>query len=193
MNISSSKSKPNLYKINFYLRLKRLSWTMVYYIFFRFSPIPFFKWRLFLLNLFGANVHKNARVYPSVKVWLPSNLIMYSGATMGPNVNCYNCALVEIGKNSTISQGTVLCTGTHQPNLKDIKLSPVMPLKVASIKIGDYVWLAMNVFVHPGVSVDNSSIVGACSVVTKSLSSNAIFSGFPAEYICSRDQIDQKN
>jgi putative colanic acid biosynthesis acetyltransferase WcaF len=84
-------------------RLYRLLWSVVNLLLFRFTPVFSHNWRVSLLNIFGAKLTKPCYVYPDVKIWSPKNLKMSSVSTLGPNVNCYNCALIEIGVNSTIS------------------------------------------------------------------------------------------
>ena len=54
--------------------LIRVIWKFFYYIFFRYSPIYFTKYRVLILRLFGAKIHSSVMVYPSAKIWLPSNL-----------------------------------------------------------------------------------------------------------------------
>ena len=33
-------------------------------------------WKVFLLRLFGAKIHKTAKIYSTVKIYLPQNLVM---------------------------------------------------------------------------------------------------------------------
>lgn len=53
----------------------------------------------------------------------------------------------------------------------------------ADICIQDRVWLAMGVVVLKGVTIDAGSVVGARSVVTKSLPGSSIAAGMPARVI----------
>lgn len=94
-------------------RLARAIWGVVYVLFFRLSPRPFHGHRAFILKLFGAKLGKNCHVYPTAKIWAPWNLEMDDQAGVGPNVNLYNMAKIKIGKKAVISQGSHLCTGTH--------------------------------------------------------------------------------
>ncbi|WP_308303877.1 DapH/DapD/GlmU-related protein, partial [Vibrio parahaemolyticus] len=49
--------------------------------------------------------------------------------------------------------------------------------------IHDNVWLGEGVFVMPGVTIGKNSIIGAGSVVTKSIPENVIAVGNPAKII----------
>ena len=55
--------------------------------------------------------------------------------------------------------------------------------RVAPIRIGRGSWLAQNVVVMPGVTIGELSIVGANSVVTKSIPDRCIAAGAPARVI----------
>ena len=167
-------------------RIYRLVWRIICIFLFRFTPIFMHKWRIFLLNLFGANISNKCYIYPDVRIWSPENLKMSSGSTLGPNVNCYNCDLVVLGINTTVSQDVTLCTGTHDVSKQSFSDDPEMPLLVAPIVLKDFCWITAEVFIHPGVTVDEGSIVSARSVVNHSLNSWGIYAGFPAKRIGDR-------
>ena len=55
------------------------------------------------------------------------------------------------------------------------------------INIGDDVWLGAHSTILPGCKLGKGSIVGSNAVVTKSISSNEIVAGVPAEKIKERN------
>lgn len=58
------------------------------------------------------------------------------------------------------------------------------PLRGASaVKLGDFVWIGFNALVLPGVEIGACSIVGAGSVVTKSVPPRSIVAGNPARVL----------
>ena len=61
------------------------------------------------------------------------------------------------------------------------------PIYTKKIIIRDECWIATDVFIAPGVTVESGSVVGARSSVYKNLPSNKICIGNPAEII--RDRI----
>ena len=54
---------------------------------------------------------------------------------------------------------------------------------VAPVKIGNRVWLGEGVIVMPGVTIGDGAIIGAHSVVNKSIPSNCIAVGAPAKIV----------
>jgi len=54
------------------------------------------------------------------------------------------------------------------------------------IVIGDDVWICTRVIIFPGVIIGNKSVVGAGSVVTKSIPEGVIAAGNPAKVIRKR-------
>ncbi len=72
---------------------------------------------------------------------------MGHNACLASDVDCYNVVHVNIGANSTVSQGAFLCTASH-----DIT-SPLHSLVTAPIVIEDQVWVAAGSFVGMGVTI----------------------------------------
>jgi acetyltransferase-like isoleucine patch superfamily enzyme len=62
-------------------------------------------------------------------------------------------------------------------------------VRFAPVTIGNDVWIAAGVFIHPGVEIGDKVFVNSRSVVTTSLSSGCLFEGFPAKMIGSMAKI----
>lgn len=158
-------------------RLARLIWAIVYILLFKPSPRPFHEWRSFLLRCFGAKIGKGCHVYPHAKIWAPWNLVMSDYAGMADDVNCYSMAVVSLGKKVVVSQGTYLCTGTH--DYEDASFQ----LYAKPIYIGDNAWLCAESFIHPGVTIGEGAIIGARSMVTKDMPAWTVCAGNPCKSI----------
>lgn len=165
-------------------RLLRFVWGIIWNGLGIWTPVVFHGWRRLLLQCFGANIDKTARVYPGVQVWYPSNLSMGYLSCLAQNVNCYCMDRIEIGKYAVISQGAYLCGGTH-----DID-DPHFQLVTKPIYIGDYAWIAANAFVGPGVRVGKGAVLGAGAVTFKNLQDWAVYIGNPAAYIRQRREVN---
>jgi putative colanic acid biosynthesis acetyltransferase WcaF len=174
VSISRKSYGPYFSLIN---RLKRVVWNITWTLFASCTPAPFHRWRVMLVRWFGGNVAWSAHIYPSVRIWNPSNLIMEENATLGPRVDCYCMALITIRKRATISQHTYLCGGTH-----DID-QPSLPLVIAPIEIGADAWVAAQAFVGPGVVIGEGAVLGARSVTFKDLDPYTVYVGIPAKPI----------
>ncbi len=161
-------------------KLARALWNLVWLLLYRPSPVPLHGWRRFLLRLFGAKIGKPAYLYPSARIWAPWNLEMGDYSTLADGVNCYCVNKIKIGSLSTISQYSYLCTATHDYNDPTIMHQPQMPLLTAPITLGDRVWITTDVFIAPGVSIGEGTVVLARSSVFKDLPSWIVAAGSPA-------------
>lgn len=56
-------------------------------------------------------------------------------------------------------------------------------IKVGEIKIGKHCFIGARSTILPGVEIGDNSIVGACSLVTKSIPPGEVWGGVPAKFI----------
>jgi len=85
---------------------------------------------------------------------------------------------IEIGDGSLIGHNTTIATLNHDFNpLKRQNLTP------SPVKIGKNVWIGSDCTILPGVEIGDGAIIGAGSVVTKSVPKNTIAVGNPARVI----------
>jgi len=155
-------------------KVERVVWGIVWTFFYRPSPRPLHAWRRGLLRLFGARIGKGARPHPRVRIWLPRKLEMGEYSILGDDVDCYCVDRITIGAHAVVSQYTYLCTATH--DYKD----PTFPLVTAPINIGDRCWVAADVFIGPGITIGERSVIGARSSVFDSIPSDVVAFGNPA-------------
>jgi putative colanic acid biosynthesis acetyltransferase WcaF len=177
-NVELSQYKNALTRKN---QISRFIWTIVWLVFAK--PLPRRlgnSWKLFLLRLFGAKLHKTSVVYSSVKIYMPWNLEMHEYSCLAPDVDCYNVDKIIVGANSTVSQKTYLCTASH-----DITKTS-NPLITAPITIKDQSWIGSSVFIGMGVTIGQGTVVGATASVFKSVEPWTIVGGNPAKFIKKR-------
>jgi acetyltransferase-like isoleucine patch superfamily enzyme len=62
-------------------------------------------------------------------------------------------------------------------------------VKFGRVIIGNRVWLAAGVFIHPGIEIGNDVFVNSRSVITKNVPSGKVMEGFPARDIVDIDKI----
>lgn len=157
----------------------RVLWVLVHPLF-AWSPRLFWEWRCALLRLFGARIGRNVRIYPSVRIMIPWNLIIGDQSTVGDRAILYALGTITLDERVTVSQGAHLCAGTH--DYRD----PAMPLLKLPIRIGRDSWICADAFVGPDVAVGELSVVGARAVVMKDVADRAVVVGNPAQQIGTR-------
>jgi putative colanic acid biosynthesis acetyltransferase WcaF len=156
-------------------RVLRVIWNFTSLIFFRFSPSPFYKWRAFLLKMFGAKVGEGAHVYPGVKIWAPWNLDLGKQCGIANGVTLYSQGKITIGCRAVISQGAYICAGTHDYT------QPGFPLITKPIIVHDHVWIAAEAFIHPGTTINPGCVIGARAVVTRDMPAWMVCAGNPCK------------
>jgi len=163
-------------------KIGRFIWNIVYALLFRPFPSKIFSpWRSFLLSLFGAKLKKGSGVYASCKIWAPWNLELGENSWLGPQVDCYNVALVKLGNNCTVSQKSYLCTASHDIYDKNHTLI------AAPIILEDNAWIAADVYINMGVTIGQGAVVGARASVYKDVEPWIVVGGNPAKFIKKRE------
>jgi putative colanic acid biosynthesis acetyltransferase WcaF len=158
-------------------KVYRLAFRMVWALICLPTPVFMFEWRRIILCAFGAKLAKGVKIYQSVKIFDPRNLIVESEAVIGPRVKLYSVDLICIGKNALVSQDCHLCTATHDYRDPDFKLM------LGKIIIEERVWVAAEVFIGPGVSVRKNSVIYARSVVARDISEDSVIAGNPGKLV----------
>lgn len=155
-------------------QLFRVVWGFSWLVLARFTPPQLHGWRRLVLRAFGARIAPGAKVYASVKIWLPANLELGENATLGPGVRIYNQGTIRIGAGSVISQRAHLCASTH-----DIS-DPHFQLLLRPITIGESCWVAAEAFVGPGVTMHDRAVLGARGALFGDAAADGVYSGNPA-------------
>lgn len=137
-------------------------------------------------NPMGRNMNSAIRVHDGATLTIGDNFGMSSaclwvsfGVCIGNNV--------KIGALSIITD-----TDAHSmdPMLRANPKTDFENAHKAPIVIKDNAFIGANCFISKGVTIGENSIVGACSVVTKSIPDNEIWAGNPARFV---KKIEKKN
>lgn len=159
-------------------RLRRATWNIVHALVFWISPRPCHVWRAWILRMFGAKLGQGCHVYPRVSIWAPWNLRLGDFVGVADGVRLYCMDRMEIGDYAVISQGAYLCGGTHDYNSANFQLV------TKPITIGAHAWVCAEAFIHPGVAVPEGAVVGARTVVTRTLEQPwAVYAGNPCRQV----------
>lgn len=115
----------------------------------------------------------------------------YSGLSMGRNCIISSKSigsepfLITLGNNVHITKGVQFVNhdgGVHvfRGKYRDLDV-------FGKIIVGDNTYIGNNVIILPGVTIGADCVIGANSVVTKSIEARSVIAGNPARYICSLD------
>jgi len=88
---------------------------------------------------------------------------------------------IEVGRDCMIGPHCYITDADHGKALgKSVKSQP---MEKAAVVVEDEVWLGAHVVILPGVHIGKGAVIGAGSVVTHDIPSNAIAVGKPAQVI----------
>ena len=113
------------------------------------------------------------------------------GANFKRNEHCIidqsHCWLIKIGDNVTLA-----------PNVHILAHDASMWFetgytRIASVNIGNNVFIGAGSIILPGVNIGNNVVIGAGSIVTKSIEDNTVVAGNPAKRISSYEEFINKS
>jgi len=112
----------------------------------------------------------------------PVHLAVFAGGRLhvGRDAFLNGCHLsskkkVEIGVAVMVGSGSRVFDADQHP------LDAARPERLEAVSIGDYVWIASDVTVLRGVTIGSHSVVGARSVVARSIEPHVVAAGSPAK------------
>ena len=79
-------------------------WWLIQSSLFARSPQFAYKWRNFLLRMFGAKIGEGVIIRPNVRITYPWKLTIGDYAWVGDNAELYTLGEIYIGKHAVISQ-----------------------------------------------------------------------------------------
>lgn len=127
---------------------------------------------------------KKAVLYEVPKVYFKKRLILGNRVHINDNVFINAVGNITVGDYSVLSHGVSLISTMNDVEMWRKKKNDEEIHINKPIIIGKNVWLCANVTVCCGVSIAKDSIVGAGSVVTKSLlEEGCLYAGTPAKKI----------
>ncbi len=121
-----------------------------------------------------------------VLVYGSASLLMGDYCYVGPQCLINTDEDVRIGNLSAIGpRGMVFTHGSFLPYTEGYWT------RLAGITIGDRVWIAAGVFIHPGVKVGNNVFVNSRSVLTAEVPSNHVVEGNPAAKVTEMQRLQR--
>ena len=124
--------------------------------------------RIAVLRAFGADIGDGVLIRHNVRIHWPWKLTVGDHSWIGEDVWILNLEPVSIGSDVCVSQGVLLCTGSHD------RRSATFEFDNAPITIGNGAWLAARSTVLRGVTVGEDAVIGACVTVPKDVPGGAL-------------------
>lgn len=131
--------------------------------------------RLFNSAGSGINIERGAFFGSGAKVSIGDN--------SGIGIDCNLLGEVSLGNNVMMGPEVVFLATSHDHSRTDVPMIRQGFAQEKPIVVGNDVWIGMRCTILPGVKVGNWVIIGACSVVTKSIPDYAVVAGNPARVI----------
>ncbi len=141
------------------------------------------------VHLINKNIKlgKNVNFYPDVMLYGDGVIEIGDNVDIGSNTLIYasKSGGVKIGKNTLIAAHNYI-TDTDHGIARD-KLIKEQENSVASVEIGEDVWLAAGCKVLKGTTIHSGAVLGAQSVVKGDIKENGIYVGIPAKFKKNRE------
>lgn len=116
--------------------------------------------RIVICRLFGATIGTGVKMRDGVRIHWPWKLSIGDNVWIGTDAWLLNLEPISIGSNVCISQGALLCTGSHDWR------SSTFEFDNAPITVKDGAWVAARATVLRGVTIGTGAVVGATALVT---------------------------
>lgn len=168
--------------------------TVFYYCFAQYLPTqPFPGWRIahgvrrnlvkHIFRYCGENVKIEQRAY----FGSGSDIRLGHRSMIGHNARIDHD--VTLGDDVLMGPDVIIYSNSHDFSRLDIPMNMQGAEPRRPVVVGNDVWIGARVIILPGVAIGNGAIIGAGSVVTKSIPANAIAGGVPSRVIKYRETV----
>jgi acetyltransferase-like isoleucine patch superfamily enzyme len=143
------------------------------------TKLPFHFLRVaYMRHVMGIRIGRDSFIH--MGCFMSGNISIGDHSVIGRQ--CTLIGDIDIGNNVSITAETYIFTSSHLVN------SPDFECFYTKVSIEDYAWIGARAMVLPGVAIGKGAVIGAASVVTKSISPFSISVGAPAREVGKRSQ-----
>jgi putative colanic acid biosynthesis acetyltransferase WcaF len=158
----------------------RAAWMLINALVFLNPVLPAYRFKAWVLRLFGAEIGAQVIIKPGVNIKYPWFLKIGNHCWIGERAWLDCTSGLTIGDHVVISQGCYLCCGTHDWQ------DPGMGSLQSPIKIEDGVWLAAFCVIAGNVTIGQEAMVAMGSVVFSGCEPRGTYRGNPAQRVGTR-------
>ena len=131
----------------------------------------------------------------NVKIWPFARIEVFAGSKSNPALKILDNTVIQpfshiavaekitIGRHCLIASHVYITDHDHNIDLPRSDPSYSDNLQTSTVVLGDYVWVGEKVNILKGVTIGESSIIGAGSTVTKDIPPYSIALGCPARVV----------
>lgn len=125
---------------------------------------------------------RNVLIWDHVHIDSPSRLSIGCNVSINRGGVINAGGYINIGSNVLIGPNCLIYSQNHRYEEVGTLIKD-QGYDLSSVSIGNNVWIAGNVIILPGVTIGDNVVVGAGSVVVKSVPDNVVVAGNPAKVI----------
>ena len=111
-----------------------------------------------------------------IRAGTDGNVVIGDRAAINSFCRFFGHGGIEIGEDTQVGPGTLITTTTHD-------YSRELEASFEKVTIGRRVWIGANVTILPGVEIGDFCVIGAGSVVDRSIPASSLAVGVPARVV----------
>jgi len=130
--------------------------------------------------MMGARIGRNVTVRGGFQVLDGFDITIGQDSFINSHCSFDASASIVIGRNVCISYDVTIVTGTHEIGPHAQRTGA---FQTKSVVIEDGAWIGARTVILPGVTIGAGAVIGAGSLVTKSIPSDCVAFGAPAKVV----------
>lgn len=142
------------------------------------------RWRLALWKARLQSLGDGCLIYSRVVIHFPKHVSIGARSSVAEFVHMWGGGGISIGNDVMIASHVIISSQTHDLNARVFRESYIE----APCIIEDNVWIGAGAIVLPGVRIGSGSMIGAGSVVTKTIPPRSLAVGIPARVVRNLDR-----